>query len=448
MSDSDENTPSPSLAATRSRRENAGRRKTTANKFEALKRLREARDGGRKMNYEEEEVDNVYDIVEESEYAERVTKRKEEDWIVDDDGEYIEDGREIFDEEEDYQGTENKYKERSKGKAEKAKKDKSNIKNMLLNMPKKQSEDVKIENDALLGDILGQIKTKPVHSGARKAMSGPTPHTEKTSTERNPFKMRGTGLKKTVVVPKAAVTNKTEQELNEPESNNDYDIPDNMDDFEEEMEIEDSGVGNDKTTPVEEESIVKAESVEVEDKSRGFSVITEKKLSIDGVGWLSSGTQSQPVTQEVNIDLSRLPTVKTDSGEDVLRMYWIDAFEDPYKHPGTVWLFGKVWVEQARQWVSSCVTVKNIPRRVFFAQRDFFTNTKTGDVNEDKPVTNMDLYNEVNDKITKRYNIKEFKCRPCEKMYAFEHADVPDSCQYLEVGSSNDHDNKFYCISL
>ena len=101
MSDSDENTPSPSLAATRSRRENAGRRKTTANKFEALKRLREARDGGRKMNYEEEEVDNVYDIVEESEYAERVTKRKEEDWIVDDDGEYIEDGREIFDEEED-----------------------------------------------------------------------------------------------------------------------------------------------------------------------------------------------------------------------------------------------------------------------------------------------------------------------------------------------------------
>ena len=75
MSDSDEATPSPSLAATRSRRENAGRRKTTASKFEALKKLREARDGGRKMNYEdEEEVDNVYDIVDESEYAERVTK--------------------------------------------------------------------------------------------------------------------------------------------------------------------------------------------------------------------------------------------------------------------------------------------------------------------------------------------------------------------------------------
>ena len=25
-----------------------------------------------------------------------------------------------------------------------------------------------------------------------------------------------------------------------------------------------------------------------------------------------------------------------------LRMYWLDAHEDPFKHPGTVWLFGKV----------------------------------------------------------------------------------------------------------
>jgi hypothetical protein len=23
-------------------------------------------------------------------------------------------------------------------------------------------------------------------------------------------------------------------------------------------------------------------------------------------------------------------------------MFWLDAFEDPFKHPGTVWLFGKV----------------------------------------------------------------------------------------------------------
>jgi len=37
-----------------------------------------------------------------------------------------------------------------------------------------------------------------------------------------------------------------------------------------------------------------------------------------------------------------LPFVVNEKGEKVLRMYWLDAHEDPFKHPGTVWLFGKV----------------------------------------------------------------------------------------------------------
>lgn len=56
MSDSEGEIPPPSLAATRSRRENAGRKSAkTASKFAALKASRE---GGRKMNYEEEEVNS------------------------------------------------------------------------------------------------------------------------------------------------------------------------------------------------------------------------------------------------------------------------------------------------------------------------------------------------------------------------------------------------------
>ena len=50
----DSETPPPSLAATRSRRENAGKRSAkNASKFAALKASRQ---GGPKMNYDEEEV--------------------------------------------------------------------------------------------------------------------------------------------------------------------------------------------------------------------------------------------------------------------------------------------------------------------------------------------------------------------------------------------------------
>ena len=54
MSDSDVETVenSPSLASSRSRRENAGKRRAPAGKFAALQKLKEARAEGRKMNYE------------------------------------------------------------------------------------------------------------------------------------------------------------------------------------------------------------------------------------------------------------------------------------------------------------------------------------------------------------------------------------------------------------
>uniref|UniRef100_A0A336MVQ2 DNA polymerase n=1 Tax=Culicoides sonorensis TaxID=179676 RepID=A0A336MVQ2_CULSO len=66
----------------------------------ALEKMRNLK--GKKNKYKIDELENVYDMVDEDEYAKKVSLQAAEHWI-DEDGvaEYIEDGREIFDEEEE-----------------------------------------------------------------------------------------------------------------------------------------------------------------------------------------------------------------------------------------------------------------------------------------------------------------------------------------------------------
>ncbi len=36
----------------------------------------------------------------------------------------------------------------------------------------------------------------------------------------------------------------------------------------------------------------------------------------------------------VQVDSSSLPLTTNDDGDQVLRFFWLDAYEDAYKHPG------------------------------------------------------------------------------------------------------------------
>jgi len=161
MADKDETEESPSLATSRSRR---GPSKKRSAREEALSKLKASKEKKWSYEVEEEMTDNVYDLVDEKKYADRVKERLDDDFIVDDDGEYADDGREIFDEDEDAapdrSGPRKAARKREEERKKEAKK-RGNIKNMLLNMPTKKGgdkEDQGLQNDEVLASLLGEIK--------------------------------------------------------------------------------------------------------------------------------------------------------------------------------------------------------------------------------------------------------------------------------------------------
>lgn len=66
-----------------------------------------------------------------------------------------------------------------------------------------------------------------------------------------------------------------------------------------------------------------------------FYSISSKLLE----GWESikcNDTSHAEIAMDVQVDSSELPLVDDEDGNQVLRFYWLDVFEDPFKQPGMV----------------------------------------------------------------------------------------------------------------
>ncbi|KAM7369988.1 hypothetical protein PAMP_011275 [Pampus punctatissimus] len=448
------------LARSRSKRE----KREKVGRKSALEQLKKAKKG-EKIKYEVEEFTSVYEEVDEEQYSKMVRDRQEDDWIIDDDGTgYVEDGREIFDDDLDDDVVEkNKGKAGAKGTDMKKNVKKTvvtkpnSIKSLFMNsnVKKPAEKDVDLSKDDLLGDILQDL-----HSEKPSLLTPPPVVTLKKKkslgSPMNPFSIKpqmpkespsSTGLKAKVTrLPPSDLTLRPSarpspatpalpvdkertkaEEMNEEEANDALAF-DGVD-FDEPMDVE----LEEEKPAVREDTEAKAVSVaavKVELKAEPQDPVLLSSRIGSSWGQEEEGGVSEAPT-EVQVDSSRLPLVEGPDGEQVFRFYWLDAFEDPYNQPGVVYLFGKVWIESAKSHVSCCVSVRNIERTMYFLPREYKVNPKTGEVS-DTPVVIMDVYQEFNE-LSEKFKIMKFKSKKVERNYAFEIADVSSQCEYLEV---------------
>ena len=53
-----------------------------------------------------------------------------------------------------------------------------------------------------------------------------------------------------------------------------------------------------------------------------------------GMSWETVKAEPMDLPRDVQVDCSKLPLTTNEEGEQVLRMYWFDAYEDYFKQPG------------------------------------------------------------------------------------------------------------------
>ncbi|XP_074657943.1 DNA polymerase alpha catalytic subunit-like [Tubulanus polymorphus] len=483
MNGNDGSEDGPSLARDRSRRQ----RKDKGGRLAALEKFKQAKAVGQKWATLEVEEDNVYDMVDEEEYSKIVQSRQDDDWIVDDTGSgYVEDGREIFDEDDgENDGCSSKAKkvaaaDRKKSKNPNIQKQESrnkNIRSMFMSAAvtgtskKKPEKDITLnEDDDILGDILGELKNdvsmKPAAVRVKKSGSNspfPSRPVSKSAMKKaasSVFSSRPLPvvmpLKPKMAKKPSAVAMKRSPVKREPviELNSFDDAAVDIS----EIDSMDVAECKDEIIEIKQETPDEAHHMDISDINFDDEFADEMKLEIENdvkneeeaasndnaVKELSeswgtfnasgtTGVRAEELPVPVHVDSSKLPLTTNDSGEQIMRMYWLDAYEDPYKQPGVVYLFGKVYIESAKSHVSCCVAVKNIERRVYVLPREHKFDETTKKSNPDEVIKLMDVYKEFNTVLTEKYKINGFRSRKVVKEYSFDKADIPAESDYLEA---------------
>ncbi|KAL2752587.1 hypothetical protein ACRALDRAFT_1052369 [Sodiomyces alcalophilus JCM 7366] len=446
-----------------------------------LAELRALRQSGKKAfeTYKVEDVDDLYEEVDENQYKKIVRDRlNEDDFVVDDNGEgYADDGREEWDRLPQYHYASDSDEEMPVGgrpskaakkrKEEEAAKKDANDRDITEYFTKgagKAPQKTKIvktkDDDDFLADLLGEVDSNiPV----------PPPRPAKRNRSPEPRRVRVLSPAPEATPPLVKRKKVTDDRLPSPPAPDsdflDDDFIPPMDDdpapVVEDVQMTDPAPSSPAAKVAERRAQIKkeAEDDEDDDMMEVAHAGTVKLPSVNLAGSrppkklvkpdpYPSPLQSSPpqgtnatvdssswnnITSNLNVVSSSHEEVRSVGKIDYkdaieedgsLNMFWTDYTEVN----GSLCLFGKVLNKKTGQHVSCFVKIDNILRKLYFLPRK--TRVQGGE-DTGEEVEMMDVYNEV-DSLMSKMNVGYYKIKACTRNYAFELPDVPREAQYLK----------------
>ncbi|CBY33694.1 unnamed protein product [Oikopleura dioica] len=336
---------------------------------------------------------------------------------------WMDDGRDVFDDDDE------PFQEDAKTKKQKKKMAKfasgsGNIAAMILKQAKNsktktKAKDIKMHDDDDLDAIMNEIddgnvsmKVTPRLKKSKKSKKPQAPAITFNSSPEKSSKKRV--LKQRVQNPTKRpkldenVFKREAEAKQEYISDNDDELPDPGDvfgdnDFDEDMSEDENRIP--KKEPSSTEISSKLQNISMEEEK---SVINHVKEEPDSqIDWNATKTC---------VEFDKEEDIQYPVDENCLNLYWLDAYETQYNKSGKLYLTGRANV--AGELKSCCLIISNIPHVVYILPRE---NSDTGDV-----------YEEIGEWMDKN-KVDSWKAKPMKKKNFFGGAGVPPEAEYLRV---------------
>ncbi|KAJ2095769.1 DNA-directed DNA polymerase alpha catalytic subunit pol1 [Coemansia sp. S100] len=400
---------------------------STESKFAKLRRIRATGESALSLlKDDDDDDDEMYMKVDEDEYQRRIQHSSStmNDFVVDDDGAgYVEDGL------DDIGGSPSKPTKASKKAAGKAPipvvKESRRISTMFKNVQLKPASVKKTstqDEDVFISSLMNELDIPLTPSKPMKRRHVAATPDSTYSARRRASAAMGKSVGSSTPRPQPVMI----MDISDP-SQDPFALPPTKrvrHDIKDPFLEADSEVVVVKQEPVAEshDGVDQFIDDSVLDGLDELEVVKEEALYAEddeprGQNWMevqNAMASHTPATQASAVAVSA--TEEVPAGD--LRMYWIDAMEKN----GNVYLFGKM--AQGTSYQSCCVQVTKLERNVFLLPR---IDQATGERYDA-----LDVHRDF-EQLALRRGIRDFACKPVERKYAFEIADVPASAEYLKV---------------